>query len=123
MEKKREIKFRFWDKVEKKMIYPANSFPNLDYLHFEDIERRGWGEEEFGSMQFTGLKDKNGKDIFEGDIIKVNGRNMEVFFEDGYFGWGRQHDGKYSFDPLGDEKIEVIGNIYENPELLSKLRQ
>jgi len=118
MEKKREIKFRFWDKVEKKMIYPANSFPNLDYLHFEDIERRGWGEEEFGSMQYTGLKDKNGKDIFEGDIIKVNGRNMEVFFKDGYFGWGQEHDGKYSFDPFGDEKIEVIGNIYENPELI-----
>ncbi len=123
MEKKREIKFRFWDKVEKKMIYPANSFPNLDYLHFEDIERRGWGEEEFNSMQYTGLKDKNGKDIFEGDIIKVNGRNMEVFFEDGYFGWGQEHDGKYSFDPFDGEEVEVIGNIYENRELISKLNK
>ena len=45
MEKKREIKFRFWDKVEKKMIYPANSFPNLDYLHFEDIEFDNWDED------------------------------------------------------------------------------
>ncbi|KKL84776.1 hypothetical protein LCGC14_1961420, partial [marine sediment metagenome] len=73
--------------------------------------------EHFILMQFTGLKDKNGKEIFEGDILKYENRNYEVsWMEDdgGFFAW------LYGYSIQGGLFLwtEVIGNIYENPELL-----
>lgn len=119
----REIKFRAWDKRKKEMFYDWCIDPDGGWFGdfgdgSEDIALKYYKNGKIEVMQYTGLKDANGKEIYEGDIIRVNGRNMEVFFKDGYFGWGQEHDGKYSFDPFGDEKIEVIGNIYENPELI-----
>jgi uncharacterized phage protein (TIGR01671 family) len=114
--KKREIKFRVWDK-EEGMIY-INSSTDTHVLGGEyayEIISSG----EYPTMQYTGLKDKNGVEVYEGDVVKVNGEYMEVYFKDGYFGWGWEHEGVYSFDPFGVEEIEVIGNIYENPELVN----
>jgi formylmethanofuran dehydrogenase subunit C len=93
----REIKFRVWD-GEKMTFFPLGiSMSNLEYGKV---------------MQFTGVKDKNGKEIYEGDILNFDGL---VEFKNGSFivnGW----------EPLGEmatEKQEIIGNIYENPELLT----
>ena len=80
--------------------------------------------------QFTGLKDKNGKEVYEGDIVKEQRRR----FKDKYFAVKWNNDiGSYIFEPLdksltsypcfniGTVKgLEVIGNIYENPELLEE---
>jgi len=109
----REIKFRAWDKIKKKMIYNVGSY-NL--FMFE----RNY-QEDIIFLQFTGLKDKNGKEIFERDIILDNrGIKMEVFFEDGMFKViFRDGNPKFTAELIDYTTIseEVIGNIYENPEL------
>lgn len=77
--------------------------------------------------QFTGLYDKNGKDIYEGDIIQLQGRenkyNCLVDWNINLGAWCISIEDKYvGVKPLGEwlceDKFEVIGNIYDNPELL-----
>ena len=109
-----KIKFRVWNKNLKCFIpYPrcASGIPNNWNINsiFED--------ESVVFQQFTGLKDKNGKEIYEGDFIKDF--EFPVEFMDGCFGPRIAYD--ITFCPLWELKIEtleVIGNIFETPELL-----
>lgn len=129
----REIKFRAWD--TKRNRWYASAFGPFDW-EYEDTDWNGGEKPSFTQtrypdgielMQYTGLKDRNGKEVYEGDIIsshfeKTN--QYEAYTEVGVVNItpyrteieDRKH-GKYnSFY----SHSEVIGNIYENPELLVK---
>lgn len=133
----REIKFRAWDKKEKMMFFIGNEKPyyscehqnwcfNVDFNQKEEVENRlTWdvNSDDWEIMQYTGLKDKNGKEIYEGDIIKCKSYTTEKIFTWpnvlGMTGCGC-HDGwGYEIpDEMEEGNIKIIGNIYENPELL-----
>jgi len=84
---------------------------NNDYCYWE-VKRKTIG-------QFTGLKDKKGKKIFEGDIIKNQyGETNKVVFWEGCFCEMWNEIGKKKGHIFEPKNVEVIGNIYENPELM-----
>lgn len=121
---KREIKFRVWDTKRKKMYYDVicEFYPNggLKVIQFnleKKIQREIVKKE---VMQYTGLKDKNGKDIYKGDIITWGGSNHIIKFENGCFTHNSKDYGQNPMYKNGNWAFgEVIGNIYENPELLN----
>ncbi len=120
----REIKFRAWNKDSKHFVHRNNYHHmtlNLDGTPY-DLQT---GSGNFELMQFTGLKDSKGKEIWEGDIVKHShhSRPQTVFYSEidarykiGWQGHRTQFD-KQS-DAFYSEIMEVIGNIYENKELL-----
>jgi uncharacterized phage protein (TIGR01671 family) len=125
----REIKFRAWDKTNNKWCETSPSVGwvlNTD-THETGIQFYGLTDGNIELMQYTGLKDKNGKEIYEKDIVK-RGKDVQVvsfdeFCFDGYytitgFGIGTPTAESYSFGIDVAKEWEVIGNLYENSELL-----
>lgn len=109
----RTIKFRAWDKADKIMI--ENLFEKVIINRYGGVVAQSHLE----VMQFTGLLDKNGKEIFEGDIIQdEDGWKKVVTYNEDVWEEGCYHYAGFSFLNSADQ-IEVIGNIYENPELIS----
>lgn len=123
----REFKFRAWD-TEKQEMATVNFIGLNDYeVGMEDEECRRWRATYpyvCRLMQCTNLKDKNGKEIYEGDILKVKldgGEevNLYVKYDLGEYrvvNEGRWEDSLYAYMYFGD--VEVVGNIYENKDLL-----
>ncbi len=141
----REIKFRAWDDVQKEWLL-GYEMPNLggfsivgetmmmgewscvltDMLHGKFGERG----EHLKVMQYTGLKDKNGKEIYEGDVVEYLERGMKNCVGIGQVTWNKDgwnvegfYDG--SQDEPGrafseNAQLEIIGNVWENPELIEK---
>ena len=117
----RKIKFRAWDKENEKMM-------KVSSLHLENKEI---SVKENGTfhlfrmqdlMQYTGLKDKNGKEIYEGDIYHVGDKNIKylvVWFDSGFEG-KQLRSTSYAGLKSWAKDIEILGNIYENPELLEE---
>ena len=116
----KEIKYRAWHK-EKEMLVdvlgisfeekyvrlPIESEPSDEYWWYETA----WGFDEVELMQFTGLKSKNGVDVYEGDIVRADGEygdglTGEIYYKNGCF-MLREH----TLNQIDD--VEVIGNVYE----------
>jgi len=121
----REIKFRAWDKKKEKLIYQNE----MDHLIFPG-KRKVENFEDIELMQYTGLKDENGKEIYEGDVVEVDGGyrgrkciGVVVWEEHGFNLDKIKGDTMTHFDApwdlLSEGQKEVLGNIHENPELLS----
>lgn len=112
----REIKFRAWLKKQKIMrnnvsLHDGKIWTGYAWIPLDDnIEL----------MQYTGLKDKNGVKIFEGDIVRVEDKICYIAWSEYYSAFVLRF-ADCNDDMLGDSKpkyLEVIGNIYENSELL-----
>ena len=118
----REIKFRAWDKKQK------------EFHTWEDLKCNSisvaylFNNTDLKLLQYTGLKDKNNKEVYEGDILQVELDSgyvpakkilNKVYFENGCF---KSKDINSHEDVLFIElpSYEAVGNIYENPELLEK---
>ena len=126
----REIKFRAWDGEIEEML-DWDKFFNLDIAQVFESEG-SWG---IYPMQYTGLKDKNGTEIYDGDYIRYSMRTINgsiythvcrVFqHESGTWRIEGYHEDNHSYETKGTVYAahlicEVIGNIYENPELLKE---
>ena len=115
----REIKFRAFD-TEKK----AWTFVTLGDLICGACTENGdkplSGAKQVWE-QYTGLKDKNGKEIYEGDIVKCGPYSARpIVFEEGRYWLGEEPDDLFFSSGFFHGGIEVIGNIHENPELLEE---
>ncbi|MEO2600997.1 YopX family protein [Clostridium butyricum] len=121
----REIKFRAWYKGvhSGEMIYDIqNEFEERINLGMDSFGHY-LNKDSFEVMQYTGLKDCKGKEIYEGDIAIVNNKIFKIVYSKGSFVIYNGNSNIHLIYDLNieDNKInnmEVIGNIYENPELL-----
>lgn len=130
----REIKFRAWHKKQK-VMFDVGGFANIDYSkdnQYRYVTLAGKSAGVTGDdvtpqiqtveiMQYTGLKDKNGVEIFEGDVMNWGDISGEVYWRPRQIRFLLKSDGTLKAPTYIDawsEQMEVIGNIYENPELL-----
>ena len=130
------LRFRVWVKIGKRMVF-SEDILDIDYENKEIVTQQVYFEnglpddrdiycydfDEIELMQSTDMVDRDGKEIFEGDIVKMA---KDVYSEPTYYEVVRHYGGAYRLESkqhgcelwLRHTDCEVVGNIYENPELL-----
>lgn len=108
----RDIKFRIWNDYDKKMIYWNELLKSNLANIFTIPSYNKW------LMQYTGLHDKNGKEIYEGDIVKYENMTGKIMFFNGSFIMSNFEETEEWELGVINEELEIMGNIYDNPELL-----
>lgn len=105
----REVKFRAWDK--KRAVMAGVETIYRDGIEVRNNEGKGrFLETDYELMQFIGLRDKNGKEIFESDLLQVGEEIFEVFWDNENLKWATKETcNKFNVG-------EIVGNIYEKPE-------
>ena len=122
----REIKFRAQDIASNKWLFGDLRHHKDDVCIFDQGGTKGEQVKRETVGQFTGLRDINGKDIYEGDFLDVSYADeesyLEVRFVRGVFAflWNGDLDDEFPCNAPTHEWAKVIGNIYDNPELLNK---
>lgn len=132
----RELKFRVWDKAKNRYLrQDSTGIDNLgNIIDFENCDEDDWGVHNvrvlgkndmgFTVEQYTGLHDKNGKEIYEGDIVSKHNSDTKGVVKqvkDGQWAiyWDNVPDGYYVLFKYSN-LCEVVGNIHENNELLER---
>lgn len=142
MEKQKQIKFKVWNSAKKEWFVPTyeaykGNLHDISITLSGKIMQRTFTEpadirnnHDFITVQFTGLKDVHGKEIYEGDILQEIYEDkaeesgfgktiVEVVFKNGAFGWIGDITKKFfSFDSEPLDTFEIVGNTFENSELL-----
>jgi uncharacterized phage protein (TIGR01671 family) len=116
MDKMREIKFRAWNKVDNCWVSSQNE-QSQTRLNYDSNHLVYWNNYELS--QYTGSKDKNRKEAYHKDIFLINNHNKPYVIEWNFGGWGYYNENQiWIFLYRLRDKFEIIGNKFENPELI-----
>lgn len=115
----REIKFRAWFEKFKEMYTVKMIDLQKEIAYFDKYNYRSFYDIDL--MEYTGLKDKNNKEIYEGDIVIHHSKMYKIIFnaeEARFVLRDDEFELEIPFTNNNNKRMEVVGNIYENPELL-----
>jgi uncharacterized phage protein (TIGR01671 family) len=132
----RELKFKFWNKIARRFQTPNKYAIQGDGLYVSyDYDMMAWDDPSsfddsiLVPCQYTGLKDAKGKEIYEGDIIQLEGSPISYSIEWDKYQWAINAHGALGYDPDWNiqpfnhcvyERAIVVGNIFENSDLLKQ---